>query len=116
MMTRRRLARDAAVLGVAGGLGEGVSSVSVGDRVMAMPNGAAFAEYSIARTSSVFPMPKAMSFEEAAALPIVYHTSYFALQHRTILRAAEWLLVHAGASGVGMSAIQIGNALGAKRI
>src|SRR5882762_7569363 len=71
----------AEVSGVVDAIGEGVSTVSVGDGVMAMPNGAAFAEYSIARTSSVFPMPKAMSFEEAAALPVVYHTSYFALQH-----------------------------------
>lgn len=49
-------------------------------------------------------------------MPIVYHTSYFALRHRIVLRAGEWLLVHAGASGVGMSAIQIGKALGARVI
>jgi NADPH2:quinone reductase len=55
-----------------------------------------------------------MDFAEAAAMPIVYHTSYFALTERASIRSGEWLLVHAGASGVGMSAIQIGKALGAR--
>jgi NADPH2:quinone reductase len=57
-----------------------------------------------------------MSFEHAAAMPIVYQTSYFAMTHRSQIREGEWLLVHAGASGVGMSAIQIGKALGARVI
>jgi NADPH2:quinone reductase len=64
----------------------------------------------------VFVMPEAMRFEEAASMPIVYQTGYFAMTHRHQLRAGEWLLVHAGASGVGMAAIQIGKALGAKVI
>jgi NADPH2:quinone reductase len=54
-----------------------------------------------------------MDFAAAAAFPIVYQTSYFALVTRGQLRAGETLLVHAGASGVGMAAIQIGKALGA---
>ncbi len=54
-----------------------------------------------------------MDFPAAAAFPIVYQTSYFALVTRGQLQPGEWLLVHAGASGVGMSAIQIGKALGA---
>jgi NADPH2:quinone reductase len=57
-----------------------------------------------------------MSFEEAASMPIVYHTSYFAFTHRTKIVAGEWVLVHAGASGVGMSAIQIAKAMGARVI
>ena len=81
-----------------------------------MPHGAGFAEYSLARVSSVFAIPARMSFNEAAAMPIVYHTSWYALRHRADLQAGEWLLVHAGASGVGMSAIQIGKALGARVI
>ena len=106
----------AEVAGVVDAGGEGVTSVRAGDRVIAMPHGGGFAEVSIAPASSVFAMPGGMSFEEAAAIPIVYHTSYFAFTHRTQLRAGEWLLVHAGASGVGMSAIQIGKALGARVI
>ncbi|HVO99506.1 MAG TPA: NADPH:quinone oxidoreductase family protein [Bryobacteraceae bacterium] len=106
----------AEVAGVVDEVGCGVQSVRVGDRVIGLPLGGAFAEYSYAKESSVFAMPETMSFEEAAAMPIVYQTSYFALTHRSQLRAGEWLLVHAGASGVGMSATQIGKALGAKVI
>lgn len=57
-----------------------------------------------------------MDFPEAAAFPVVYHTSYFALRDRAALQPGEWLLVHAGASGVGVSAIQIGRAFGARVI
>jgi NADPH2:quinone reductase len=106
----------AEVAGVVDAVGWGVPSCEAGDRVMAIPRGGAFAEYSYAPEASVFAMPQAMSFEEAAALPIVYQTSYFAMTHRYQIREGEWLLVHAGASGVGMSAIQIGKALGARVI
>jgi NADPH:quinone reductase len=106
----------AEVAGVIDAVGPEVAGHRVGDRVMAMTHGGAFAESSIAPAGSVFTIPESMSFEEAAAMPIVYHTSYFALTHRTRLLPGEWLLVHAGASGVGMSAIQIGKALGARVI
>lgn len=106
----------AEVSGVVDAVGWGVESVRPGDRVIALPLGGAFAEFSYAKETSVFPMPESMGFEEAAAMPIVYQTSFFALTHRSQLRAGEWLLVHAGASGVGMSAIQIGKALGARVI
>jgi NADPH2:quinone reductase len=102
--------------GVVDAVGEGVTSVRPGDRVMAMPHGGGFAEISIAPASSVFVAPDRMSFEEAAAMPIVYHTSYFAFTHRNQLRASEWALIHAGASGVGMSAIQLAKAMGARVI
>jgi NADPH2:quinone reductase len=106
----------AEVAGVVDAVGPSVTSVKVGDRVMAIPRGGAFAEYSFAPDASVFAMPEAMSFEEAASMPIVYQTGYFAMTHRYQVRDGEWLLVHAGASGVGMAAIQIGKALGAKVI
>jgi NADPH2:quinone reductase len=99
--------------GVVDAIGDGVANLKVGDRVAAMTHGGGFAEFSVAPASSVFPIPDSLSFEEAAAMPIVYHTSYYALTHRTKLRMGESLLVHAGASGVGMSAIQIGKAVGA---
>src|ERR1700730_16532855 len=98
----------AEIAGVVDAVGTGVTSVNIGDRVMAIPRGGAFAEYSYAPEESVFAMPEAMSFEEAASMPIVYQTGYFAMTHRYQVREAEWLLVHAGASGVGMAAIQIG--------
>lgn len=106
----------AEVSGVVDAAGWGVTRVNVGDRVIALPHGGGFAEYSCAPETSVFAMPEGMTFEQAAAMPIVYQTSYFAMTHRYQVKAGEWLLVHAGASGVGMSAIQIGKALGARVI
>jgi NADPH2:quinone reductase len=61
-------------------------------------------------------MPDAMSFEEGAGFPIVYPTSYAGLVYRAALRPGETLLVHAAAGGVGLAAVQIGKALGAKVI
>jgi NADPH2:quinone reductase len=106
----------AEVAGVVDAVGTGVVHVKPGDRVLAMPHGGGFAEYSISRASIVFPIADGLDLHAAAAMPIVYHTSYFALTYRTQVRTGEWLLVHAGASGVGMSAIQIGVALGARVI
>jgi NADPH2:quinone reductase len=106
----------AEIAGVVDAVGTGVTQVKEGDRVMAIPRGGAFAEYSVARETSVFAIPESMNFEEAASMPIVYQTGYFAMTHRSQIRPGEWLLVHAGASGVGMAAIQIGKALGAQVI
>ena len=106
----------AEVAGVIDATGPSADSVAVGDRVMALALGGGYGEYSIAAADRVFAMPDRMSYAEAAAMPIVYHTSWFALTLRAQLRVGDWLLVHAGASGVGMSAIQIGRALGARVI
>jgi NADPH2:quinone reductase len=103
----------AEVAGVVDAVGHGVTEFSVGDRVLSITHGGAMAEYSIGRIGMTFAIPSGMDFPEAAAFPIVYHTSYFALKERAALRAGEWLLVHAGASGVGMSAIQLGRSFGA---
>ena len=104
----------AEVAGVVDAVGSGVTGFAVGDRVLSAPMTGAFAEYTIAPVGCSFPIPEGMDFPEAAALPVVYHTSYFALERRAALQAGEWLLVHAGASGTGMAAIQIGKALGAR--
>ena len=106
----------AEVSGVVDAVGPGVEAFKLGDRVMAMPHLGGFAELVLADVGRTFAMPVSMSFEEAAAFPIVYQTSWCALVTRTTVRPGETLLVHAGASGVGMSAIQIGKALGAKVI
>ncbi len=102
--------------GVVDALGKGVTSLTPGERVTAILFGGAFAEYSVAPAVQVFPIPDTMSYAEAAAMPIAYHTSLYALERRAPPSPGEWLLVHAGASGVGMSAIQIGKALGARVI
>ncbi|MBS1874433.1 MAG: NADPH:quinone oxidoreductase family protein [Acidobacteria bacterium] len=106
----------AEVSGVVDAVDGAVTAFAKGDRVMAMTVGGSYGEYSLADAYRAFPIPKGLSWNEAASMPIVYHTSWFALVKRAALRAGETLLVHAGASGVGMSAIQIGKALGAKVI
>jgi NADPH:quinone reductase len=97
-------------------VGGGVSEWRAGDRVLALPMAAGFAEVGVADAARIFRVPEGMDWTQAAALPVVYHTSYFALKDRGALRAGEWLLVHAGASGVGMAAIQLGRAVGARVI
>ncbi len=106
----------AEVSGIVDAAGPGVTNVAVGDSVLAFTNGGGYAEYSLADSFRTFKIPKGMRYTEAAALPVVYHTSWFALKQRSGLKAGDWLMVHAGASGVGMSAIQIGKALGARVI
>src|SRR6266702_3648857 len=68
------------------------------------------------RGQRVFAIIDAMSYEEAAAFALVNQTSYSALVHRAHIQPGEWLLVHAAAGGVGLAAVQIGKALGARVI
>jgi NADPH2:quinone reductase len=103
----------AEVAGIIDAAGPGVTEFKPGDRVLSMTHGGAMAEQSLSQVNRTFPIPDGMDFSSAAALPVVYHTSYFALRDRAALQPGEWLLVHAGASGVGVSAIQIGRAFGA---
>ncbi|MEM9462498.1 MAG: NADPH:quinone oxidoreductase family protein [Myxococcota bacterium] len=89
------------------------SRFAVGDRVLGTNIMGAFAERMIVPDTGCFSIPEGMSDPHAAALFINYQTSYFALTHRANLQAGETLLVHGGAGGVGVSAIQLGKALGA---
>jgi len=106
----------AEVAGVIDVLGAGVDGFQPGQRVLAIVHNGGFAEYSVAQATRTFPIPEGMSYPEAAAIPTVYHTSYLALEQRAAMQPGEWLLVHAGASGVGMAATQIGKAMGARVI
>jgi NADPH2:quinone reductase len=106
----------AEVAGIVESVGAGVTGLAPGDAVLALTHGGGLAEYTLAEAGRTFRIPKGMPFAEAAVMPIVYQTALFALRHRAGLRPGEWLLVHAGASGVGMAAIQIGRALGARVI
>ena len=83
-----------------------------GQRVIANNLWGAFAETMAAPDTSLFAIPDAMSDDEAASLLVTYQTSYFALVHRARMRPGETLLVHGGAGGVGIAAIQLGKALG----
>jgi len=102
--------------GVIEAIGIGVAGFATGDRVIALPSYGAFAEEVICPAQRLLAIPEGMDFASAAAYPIVYQTSWFALDERARLQAGEWLLVHAGASGVGMTAIQLGKARGARVI
>ena len=104
------------VAGLVDAVGADVTDFSAGDRVQAMASTGGYGEYSLAPAAKTFRVPARMSFEEAAAMIVIYQTSYFALTKRTTVREGEWLLAHAGAGGVGLSAMQIGKALGARVI
>ena len=102
--------------GVVREVGEGVTTHAPGDRVLAHVESGAYAERAVFSARRAFHMPEGMSFEEGAAIPITYPTSYAALVYRADLRPGETLLVHAAAGGVGLAAVQIGRALGARVI
>jgi NADPH2:quinone reductase len=102
--------------GVVAAVGPGVTRVRPGQRVLALVKWGAYAERAVAPADRVFPVPDAMPFDEAAAFGLVYQTAYCALVHRGALQAGEWLLVHGAAGGVGLAAVQLGRALGARVI
>ena len=104
----------AEVAGTIAAIGDGVEGVSIGQRVASLPRGGGFADHTLVPASRAYPIPDSMSFQQAAAMPVVYQTSLFALDYKAQLKVGEWLLVHAGASGVGVAAIQLGKAMGAR--
>jgi NADPH2:quinone reductase len=97
-------------------VGEGVDHLAAGDRVAAQTTTTlgALAEKVAVAHRWVSRIPSSLSFSRAAALPITYGTGWYALHARAGIRAGEWLLVHAGAGGVGSAAIQLGRATGAR--
>ena len=96
--------------------GANVSEFNVGHRVVAYPSLGGYAEYAIAKSSEVRPIPEGVTSAQAAALPTVFLTAWFGLLEDGKLKSGEWLLVQAGSSGVGTAAIQIAKHLGAKVI
>ena len=89
------------------------SKYKPGDRVIANALWGAFAEELAVPDAHLFPIPQGLSAAQAASFVITYQTGWFALVHRAALKAGETLLVHGGAGGVGIAAIQLGRALGA---
>jgi NADPH2:quinone reductase len=96
-------------------LGDGVTRVAVGDRVVGSRIGV-LAELAVLDESEVFPAPAALNDAEAAALTIGYQTAWFGLHRRAALQPGETLLVHAAAGGVGTAAVQLGRAADARVI
>jgi NADPH2:quinone reductase len=94
-------------------VGDKVSHVKPGDRVMALVDHGAFAEMVLADGHAVYPLPVGMDFATAAGFPIAYGTSYGAYAWKARLQKDELLLVHGAAGGVGLTAVEIGKAMGA---
>ena len=93
--------------GVVEAIGEGVGRVREGDRVCALLAGGGYAEKVVVPAGQVLPIPEGLSFHEAAALPEVFATAYLNLYMEAYLEPGEFVLLHAGASGVGTAAIQL---------
>jgi NADPH2:quinone reductase len=104
------------VAGVVKEIGEGVSGTKPGDRVIAASTYGGFAEEMLVEADRLVPMPDAMDFVPASAFILTYGTSYHALQDRAQLRAGETLLVLGASGGVGIAAVQLGKAMGARVI
>ncbi len=97
-------------------LGEGVSNVKLGQRVIFGSRSGCFAEFAVARAADAIAMPDDWSFAEGAGYQVGAKTAYHALVHRGRLQAREVLLVHGASGGMGMAAVQLGKHLGARVI
>ena len=104
------------VAGIVEAVGEGVSGLEIGQRVLASTGWGGMAEKVVCEVRRVMPIPDSMPFEEAAAFLMTYGTSYYALKDRAALKAEETLLVLGAAGGVGSAAVELGKAMGARVI
>jgi len=95
-------------------LGQGVTQWKIGDAVCGLANGGAYAEYVAIPKGQVLPVPKGLSLLQAAALPENYFTVWTNVFQRGHLQSGETMLVHGGSSGIGLTAIQLAKAFGAK--
>ncbi|MCQ8117595.1 NAD(P)H-quinone oxidoreductase [Methylomonas rosea] len=104
------------VAGTIEAIGSEVTGFKVGDPVCALLTGGGYAEYCLASACCCLPIPKGLSFIQAAALPETFFTVWSNIFDRAKLQAGESLLIHGGTSGIGTSAIQLGKAFGAQVI
>lgn len=102
------------IAGTVEAVGPGVERLTPGMRVVARVSQGGYAELAVAPAHQTVPIPAPVSFEQAAALPVAYLTSWFALKHQGALQPGETCLVQAAASGVGVAGIQIAKAIGAR--
>ena len=104
------------VAGVVKAVGEGVTTLKPGDRVIASSGWGGFAEELVVDATRTIPMPDDMDFVPASGFVLTYGTSYHALKDRAQLKAGETMLVLGASGGVGLSAVQLGKVMGAKVI
>lgn len=113
---QRPFAPGGEVSGVVRSVGDGVSHLKAGDRVLASTGWGGMAEKLAVDAARVVPIPDAMPFDEAAAFLMTYGTSYYGLKDRGAIEPGETLLVLGAAGGVGLAAVELGKAMGAKVI
>ena len=102
--------------GIVRAVGAGITDLAPGDRVMASTGSGGFAEYAVVRRRAIRKIPAAMDLNVAAAIGVTYGTSYHALRQRGNLQPGETLLVTGAAGGVGLAAVELGKAMGARVI
>lgn len=102
--------------GVVRAVGEGVSQFKPGDKVLAFVSLGAFAQQVVAPAQAVVPLPPGLDFDTAAAFTLTYGTSHHAVVDRAQIKAGETMLVLGAAGGVGLAAVEIGKAMGARVI
>ncbi len=112
----RPFAPGGEVSGLIAAVGEGVTRFKVGDRVLASTGWGGMAEKLALEEARCTKIPDNMPFDEAAAFILTYGTSYYALKDRGSLKAGETLLVLGAAGGVGLAAVELGKAAGARVI
>jgi NADPH2:quinone reductase len=104
------------IAGVVDAVGTAVRDVAIGDRVMAIVSGGAYADEIVIHSRLVARIPDGIDFVQAAAIPEAFVTAYDAMVSQAGLAAGDTVLVHAVGSGVGTAAVQIARAIGAKVI
>lgn len=102
--------------GTVAAIGTGVSRFAVGDKVIIATRGNAFAEKCVAHEATTMQLPEGLSFEQGAGFSVTYGTSYHALKQSAKLQADETVLVLGAAGGVGITAVEIAKAMGARVI
>ena len=102
--------------GTVSAIGDGVSRFSVGDKVIIATRGAAFAEKCVSHEQTTTLLPDGLDFEQGAGFSVTYGTSYHALKQSANLQAGETVLVLGAAGGVGIAAVEIAKAMGARVI
>jgi NADPH:quinone reductase len=102
------------IAGVVRAVGDGVTRIAVGNRVMAMTGFGAFAEQVAVAANSLDPIPEALSFGQAATFIQSYSTAWFSLTRRATVAEGEWVLVLGAGGGIGLAAVDIALALGAR--
>jgi NADPH:quinone reductase len=110
----RPFAPGGEVAGIVDAVGTGVEHLALGDRVLLSPARGGMAEKVVGDAKHCWKIPDSMPFDEAASLLMTYGTSMHALQDRAQLKAGETLLVLGAGGGVGLAAVELGKAMGAR--